>query len=162
MQKQIFIGNIPYTTTESELETLFAQFGTIEVVKIPIDRKTNRVRGFAFVTFETPEAAQASLELNGHSISGRKIQVNFAEERKERTDGGGFGGSRNGGGDRGGRSGGFGGGNSGGGFGGSRGGDRGDRGGDRGGRGGNGGGFGGGRSGGGDRGGYNKSYGSSR
>lgn len=115
-QKQIFIGNIPYSTTESELESLFQQFGSIETVKIPIDKKTNRVRGFAFVTFATTEAAEGALSLNGHTLSGRKLQVNFAEERKDRGEtgfGGGASGSRDrdrgrfggGGGNRGGSSG---------------------------------------------------------
>jgi RNA recognition motif-containing protein len=115
MQNQLFVGNLAFSTTKEELEAAFSAFGTVVEVKIPIDRDTGRVRGFAFVTFETQQAAEKALALDGTELNGRSIRVNVAQEKKTGTGGGGGGrggrtGGGAGGGSRGGRSGGHGGG----------------------------------------------------
>lgn len=112
MQNQLFVGNLAFSTTKEELEAAFSAFGTVVEVKIPIDRDTGRVRGFAFVTFETQQAAEKALALDGTELNGRSIRVNVAQEKKTGTGGGGggrggrTGGGAGGGGSRGGRTGG--------------------------------------------------------
>ena len=103
MQNQLFVGNLAFSTTKEELEAAFSTYGAVTEVKIPIDRDTGRVRGFAFVTFETQQAAEKALALDGSELNGRPIRVNVAQEKKAGGTGGG----------RGGRSGGHGGGNGG-------------------------------------------------
>lgn len=121
----IFVGNLSYQTTESELEALFGAYGIVERVTVVRDRDTGQPRGFAFVEMtNTNEAANAMQAMNGREMNGRTLNVNEARPREQRTGGaGGFGG---GGGGRGGnRSGGGGGGfGGGGGGGGGRGGRR--------------------------------------
>lgn len=120
MQNQLFIGNLAFSTTKEELEAAFSVYGQIVEVKIPTDWYTGRVRGFAFVTFETSQAAEKALALDGKEINGRPIRVNVAQEKKEggRGEGGrgegGRGGSRGGQGGNGGGRGRQGGGNGGG------------------------------------------------
>lgn len=114
MQNQLFVGNLAFSTTKEELEQVFSAHGAVLEVKIPIDRDTGRVRGFAFVTFESQQDAEKALVLDGTDLNGRAIRVNVAQEKK--TDGG----ARSGGGRPGGgapRSGGAGGRSSGGGAG---------------------------------------------
>lgn len=112
MQNQLFIGNLAFSTTKEDLESAFAAYGAIVEVKIPTDRYTGRVRGFAFVTFENAQAAEKALALDGKELNGRAIRVNVAEAKKEGGGGGGRGGDR--GGSRGGYGGGGGGGSRGG------------------------------------------------
>lgn len=119
MQNQLFVGNLAFSTTKEELEAAFSVYGPVLEVKIPIDRDTNRVRGFAFVTFESQQAAEKALALDGTDLNGRSIRVNVAEAKKP---GGGAGGRSSGG-----RSGGGAGGRSGGGAGRSSGGAGGNR-----------------------------------
>ena len=96
----IFVGSLPYSLTESELQALFADHGEITSVKIIMDRATGRSKGYGFVEMpEDEEANQAISALNGSEISGRKIVVNKAEERKSNSRGGG---NFHGGGNRGG------------------------------------------------------------
>lgn len=104
MQNQLFVGNLAFSTTKEELESVFSQFGHITEVKIPIDRDTGRVRGFAFVTFETQEQAEAALKMDGTDLNGRPIRVNVAQEKKAGSGGAGgrSGGRSGGGGNRGG------------------------------------------------------------
>lgn len=102
MQNQLFVGNLAFSTTKEELESAFSAYGTVVEVKIPIDRDTGRVRGFAFVTFDSQQAAEKALALDGSELNGRAIRVNVAQEKK--TGGSGGGGRSSGGG--GGRSGG--------------------------------------------------------
>lgn len=112
MQNQLFVGNLAFSTTKEELEAAFSVYGTVVEVKIPIDRDTGRVRGFAFVTFDSQQAAEKALALDGTELNGRPIRVNVAQEKKTGTGGGGRGGRSGGGqggGGRGGRSGGGGG-----------------------------------------------------
>ncbi len=135
MAKKIYVGNLPWSTTSANLETLFSAHGTVRSAEVISDRDTGRSRGFGFVEMESDEGCQAAIQaLNGTEMEGRAITVN---EARERTPGGGGGG----GGGRGGYGGGGGGGRGGygGGGGGGRGGYGGGGGGGRGGRGGGGG-----------------------
>lgn len=115
MQNQLFIGNLAFSTTKEDLEGAFSAYGSIVEVKIPTDRYTGRVRGFAFVTFENAQDAEKALALDGKELNGRPIRVNVAQEKKAGEGGrggegrGGRSGGGGGGGSRGGRMGGGGG-----------------------------------------------------
>jgi RNA recognition motif-containing protein len=99
MGAKLFVGNLNFKTTGAEIKDLFAQCGPIKDVFLPLDRATDRPRGFAFVEFETPEAAQAAIEkFNGYELGGRQLKVNEAQEREQRSGGGGRGGFGGGGG----------------------------------------------------------------
>lgn len=130
---RLFVGNLSYNTSESAIQTMFEQFGTVDEVFLARDRETGRSRGFAFVTMNNDDEARAAIEgTNSQQLEGRPLKVNEAQPREERGPrggGGGYGGG--GGGGRGGYSGGGGGGGRGGygGGGGGGGRDRGDRGG---------------------------------
>ncbi len=106
----IYVGNLPYSTTDAELEQLFAQHGQVQRASVVMDRETGRSRGFGFVEMANAEEGNAAIAaLSGFDLGGRKLIVNEAKPREQRS-GGGFGASR-GGGSRGGyRSGGGGGG----------------------------------------------------
>jgi RNA recognition motif-containing protein len=118
MNKKLFVGNLPFSVTESSLSEKFSAYGTVESAKIITDRDTGRSKGFAFVEMATDdEATQAISQLNGSEMDGRAISVSEAKPQAPRENRGGGGGFRSGGG--GGRSGG-GGGRSGGGGGGSK------------------------------------------
>jgi RNA recognition motif-containing protein len=135
--KNLYVGNLPFSTTSSELEQLFGQYGTVTKAQVISDRDTGRSRGFGFV--EMSDGAEAAVEaLNNAEFQGRRLTVNEAKPREERPRGGGYGGG--GGGGRGGYGGGYGGGGGGGGGGGRVG--YGGGGGGRGGYGGGGGGYG--------------------
>ena len=128
MGNRLYVGNLSFNATETDLMDLFGQAGQVKDVALIQDRVTGKSRGFAFVTMTTDqEAATAISQLNGKSIDGRTISVNEARPREERPGGGGGGartGGYSGGGGGGGYSGGGGGGYSGGGGGYSGGGDR--------------------------------------
>lgn len=100
-QHTVFIGNLPFSTQKSELQEVFEKFGSITEIHIPVDRQTGKSRGFAFVTFETEEASQAALEMNGQEMNGRTIKVHMAHGKKETSGAPRSGGFRSGG-DRGG------------------------------------------------------------
>lgn len=112
MSTKLFVGNLAFKVTESDLEKLFSQYGAVTESLVMLDRQTGRSRGFGFVSMETPEAAKAAAEaLNGSQFEGRPLTVNEArprEERPRREGGGGYGGGGGGGwgGDRGDRGGG--------------------------------------------------------
>lgn len=139
MPAKLYVGNLSFNTTETDLQDLFAQVGPVQETLIMQDRMTMKSRGFGFVTMvEAGDAQKAIAQFNGKQIDGRALTVNEARPREERSGGGGGGGGYGGGGgggDRGGYSGG-GGGYGGGGGGGGR---SSDRGGSRGGSGGGGG-----------------------
>ena len=79
----LFVGGLPFTTTEDEIKSLFSEYGTVSSVKIPLNRETNRSRGFAFVEFEDDaEGKAAEAALNGKELGGRNIQVNQARDRR--------------------------------------------------------------------------------
>ncbi len=97
MSRKLYVGNLAYATTESDLENLFAQSGTVESVRVMRDMATGRARGFAFVEMATDEEAQkAAAQFNGHSLGGRPLTVNEARPKPEYA-GSGFGGGRGGG-----------------------------------------------------------------
>jgi RNA recognition motif-containing protein len=84
MSKKLFVGGIPYTTTEAELNDYFAQCGNVISCSIIIDRATNRSKGFGFVEYETEEEAQKAVDtLNGTDFGGRTIVVNIARPKEE-------------------------------------------------------------------------------
>jgi cold-inducible RNA-binding protein len=97
MGKRLFVGNLAFSTTGSDLESLFAAAGTVESATVVSDRETGRSRGFGFVEMSTAgEASKAIQELNGRDVGGRQINVSEAKERE--SGGGGGGGGRRGGG----------------------------------------------------------------
>jgi len=114
MTVRLYVGNLPFSVTEQELEDLFSQSGQVESANIVTDRDTGRSRGFAFIEMDTREAADAAIQaLNGFEIDGRSLTVNDARPKENRgggSRGGGFGGGRGFGGGGGGRGGGGGGG----------------------------------------------------
>ena len=148
MGNKLYVGNLPYSVRDEDLQQSFGQFGAVTSAKVMMERETGRSKGFGFVEMGSDAEAQAAITgMNGQPLGGRSVVVNEArpmEARPPRTGGGGFGGG--GGGDRSGGGGGYGGGGdrSGGGGGGYGGG--GDRSGGGGGRSGGGGGEGGFRS----------------
>jgi RNA recognition motif-containing protein len=89
-QNKLFVGSLPWSITSDSLKALFAEFGEVTEAIIINDRETGRSKGFGFVSFASPEAAQKALELNGKEVEGRTIVVNVAKPREERTGGGGF------------------------------------------------------------------------
>ena len=106
---KIYVGNLPFTTSEADLTALFGQHGTVEKVSLPTDRETGRPRGFGFVEMNQADASRAIQNLNGHDLGGRPLRVNEAQDKPRTGGGGGGGGYRGGGGGGGGGSGGGGG-----------------------------------------------------
>ena len=89
MGKKLFVGNLAFSTTGSDLESLFAAAGTVESATVVNDRETGRSRGFGFVEMSTSsEASKAIAELNGRDVGGRQINVSEAKEREPRSGGG--------------------------------------------------------------------------
>ena len=83
--KKLFVGNIPHSTTEAELRTLFEPHGAIEQVSIVTDRDTGRSRGFAFVEMtDSAEAEKAIAALNGKELGGRALNINEARPKTDR------------------------------------------------------------------------------
>jgi RNA recognition motif-containing protein len=98
---KIYVGNLPFSTTENELRSLFEQHGTVSSAAIVLDRETGRPRGFGFVEMDDNGAAQNAINaLNGFQMAGRALVVNEARPREARAGGGG-GGFGGGGGGRG-------------------------------------------------------------
>jgi RNA recognition motif-containing protein len=121
MARRLYVGNLPFSAGETELQELFAQAGSVESVKVMRDMATGRARGFAFVEMSTDDEAQAAIDkFHNYEFGGRNLTVNEARPRAERSGGfGGYGGGGFGGGN-GGREGGYGGRRGGGGGGGRR------------------------------------------
>ena len=89
----LYVGNLPYQTSESDLRELFAAHGEVESARIITDRDTGRSKGFGFIEFTSrSEGEQAIAELNGREIDGRQIKVNEAKPRNDRGGGRGRGG----------------------------------------------------------------------
>jgi RNA recognition motif-containing protein len=102
---KLFVGGLPYATTNSELQEMFAQFGDVVSAQIIMDKFSGQSKGFGFVEMSDDNAAQTAInELNGSDFQGRKLGVSVARPREERPSngGGGFNRDRNGGGNRGG------------------------------------------------------------
>jgi RNA recognition motif-containing protein len=93
--KNIYVGNLPFSTTETELRELFEQFGAVQRASVVMDRETNRPRGFGFVEMTVDAEGDAAIEaLDGQDHGGRSLRVNEAKPRqpRERSHGGGGGG----------------------------------------------------------------------
>jgi len=108
MGNRLYVANLSYQTSESELEEVFQQAGTVSSVQIVMDRDTNRSRGFGFITMGSDAEAEAAIEqLNGKDLGGRELRVSEARPREDRPPQkrsfGGGGGDRGDRGDRGGK-----------------------------------------------------------
>ena len=89
MAKKLYVGNLSFQTSESELSELFAQAGQVESVQIITDRDTGRSKGFAFVEMSNDEAAaKAIAQFNGKEVNGRNLTVNEARPKEKRDFGG--------------------------------------------------------------------------
>ena len=105
MGKKLYVGNLSYGVTDSELEQLFGAYGTVQSAQVIMDRDTGRSKGFGFVEMGSDQEAQAAIAaLNGHEIEGRPLTVNEARPKPEGGGGrggrGGYGGGGGGGGRR--------------------------------------------------------------
>ena len=114
MGNKLYVGNLPYSVRDGDLEQAFGAFGAVTSAKVMMERDTGRSKGFGFVEMGSDAEAQAAIEgMNGQPLGGRNVVVNEArpmEARPPRSGGGGFGGPRGGGGGYGGGGGGYGGG----------------------------------------------------
>ena len=110
MGNKLYVGNLPYTVRDDDLQQAFSAYGAVNSAKVMMERDTGRSKGFGFVEMGSDAEAQSAIQgMNGQSLGGRSLVVNEArpmEPRPPRTGGGGFGGGS--------REGGFGGGNDGG------------------------------------------------
>jgi cold-inducible RNA-binding protein len=115
MSMKLYVGNLSFQTSSSDLQDLFSQAGTVESAAVVEDRDTGQSRGFGFVEMASREEGEAAIQqLNGKEVGGRALNVNEAKPREDRGGGGnrggggrgGFGGGRPGGGNRGGGGGG--------------------------------------------------------
>ena len=98
MSKKIYIGNLPFSSTEDELRTVFERHGRVESVNVIMDRDSGRPRGFAFVEMDEASAADDAIRaLDGSELGGRSLRVNEAQDRSGGGGGGGGGGYRSGG-----------------------------------------------------------------
>jgi RNA recognition motif-containing protein len=99
MSKNIYVGNLPYSTTSDDLRSWFAEHGTVTRAQVATDRDTGRSRGFGFV--EMSEGGEAAIAaLNGADLDGRSLKVNEAKPKEDRprsSTGGGYGANRGGG-----------------------------------------------------------------
>ncbi len=99
MSKKLYIGNLPFTSTEAELRELFGRHGVVESVSVIMDRETGRPRGFAFVEMSEASAATDAIRaLDGTQLGGRALRVNEAQDKRAGGGGGGGGGGAGGGG----------------------------------------------------------------
>ena len=110
----IYVGNLPFSATETDVRSLFEKHGAVQSVKLVNDRETGRPRGFGFVEMSSADAARAIQALNGKDMGGRPLKVNEAQDKPKGGGRGGGGGGYGGGGGRSG-GGGYGGGGGGGG-----------------------------------------------
>lgn len=93
MATRLYVGNLPYSTTEDELKRLFSQAGTVDSVTMPLERETGRPRGFAFVEMASDQDAENAINMfNGYMLDGRALRVNVAKEREMGRGRGGYGG----------------------------------------------------------------------
>jgi RNA recognition motif-containing protein len=91
VSSKVFVGNLEFSTTKDQLETLFAEVGSVVDVFLPSDRATGRPRGFAFVEYNSEEEAQAAIKkFDGYELGGRSLRVNPAEARSPGQSRGGF------------------------------------------------------------------------
>ena len=91
MSSKIYVGNLPYSVTDSSLKSNFAEFGSVSSAKVMMDRETGNSKGFGFVEMTTPEFAQAAITgLHGMSVDGRSIVVSLARPREDNKASGGY------------------------------------------------------------------------
>ncbi len=91
MAKNIYVGNLPFSTTDDELNDLFSPHGTIKAARVIKDRITERSRGFGFVEMDNDEEADKAIAaMNGKDLDGRPLKVSEAKPREERRGGGGY------------------------------------------------------------------------
>lgn len=86
MMKSIYVGNLPFGTTEAEVRGLFKDYGPLEAVRMIADRDTGRLKGFGFVELESADANKAIMELDGKDFGGRSLKINEARERQDRPE----------------------------------------------------------------------------
>ncbi len=97
MAKKLYVGNLSYGTTDSDLQTMFEEFGSVESAQVISDRDTGRSKGFGFVEMGNDQEAQSAIKgLNGKEIDGRALTVNEARPREDRGGRSGGGGGRGG------------------------------------------------------------------
>jgi RNA recognition motif-containing protein len=78
----IYVGNLPFNTTDNDLQTMFAEYGAVDSAKVIIDRESGRSRGFGFVEMANADEGQAAIEgLNNQDVGGRKLNINEARPR---------------------------------------------------------------------------------
>jgi RNA recognition motif-containing protein len=96
MGNKLYVGNLPYSVSDSDIEQAFSAYGAISSAKVVMDRDSGRSKGFAFVEMASQAEAQAAIEgLNGQSLGGRDLVVNEARPMEQRAPrSGGYGGSR--------------------------------------------------------------------
>ena len=98
MAKKLYVGNLSYGVTDSELEQMFAAHGTVQSAQVIMDRDTGRSKGFGFVEMGSDQEAQAAIQaMNGKEVDGRSLTVNEAKPREDRGGGGGGRGGHGGG-----------------------------------------------------------------
>ncbi len=89
----IYVGNLPYSTDDGQLQSIFAEYGNVTSAKVIMDRDTGRAKGFGFVEMADANAAQQAIQaVNGMELEGRSLKVNEARPREDRGGGGGGGG----------------------------------------------------------------------
>jgi cold-inducible RNA-binding protein len=99
MSTKLYVGNLSFDTSASDLEKMFGESGTVTSANIIEDRETGRSRGFAFVEMSSSEEAKAAINaLDGKEVDGRNLKVNEAKPQEKRSNGGGYGGGRSNGG----------------------------------------------------------------
>ncbi len=98
MAAKLYVGNLPYSVSDADLEAMFAPHGTVQSAQVIMDRDTGRSKGFGFVEMGSGQEAEAAIAaMNGKELDGRKLTVNEARPREERRPGGGGGGGGRGG-----------------------------------------------------------------
>ncbi|GAB4463543.1 MAG: hypothetical protein Kow0070_24200 [Anaerolineales bacterium] len=101
MEAKLYVGNLPYSTEDADLENLFSQAGTVKSAQVIKDRASGRSKGFGFVEMSSAEEAQTAInKFHGQDFGGRALTVNIARPREERPGGFRSGGGRRQGGDR--------------------------------------------------------------
>ena len=90
MEAKLYVGNLPFTTGDADLQDLFAKAGTVKSAQVIKDRASGRSKGFGFVEMSSEEEAQSAITMfHGKDFSGRPLTVNLARPREERPSGGG-------------------------------------------------------------------------
>ena len=93
--KKLYVGNLPFSTTQDELQGIFERFGSVASAAVIMDRETGRSRGFGFIELDEASAADEAIrELDGSDFGGRSLRVNEANDRRGGGGGGGGGGGR--------------------------------------------------------------------